>query len=466
MPLEIALNDCDHVLICQKVIRFVPHKRLVVFGTWGNQAVVAKIFFNPKKGKETCLRDAQGVKALAAVNIPTAKLLYVGTALTDTQLHVLILEKIDHAMTLSEIWRIKKSIEEVTPLMRAVVIEIATHHVLGILQRDLHMKNFLITSKTIYSLDGSKIVEYQNPLPKKISLSYLALFLVQLGVGTEQLRQDLFEVYAKSRGWLIKKADIRRVRRETIRIRRDLSGRYLNKIFRNCTAFKKMSSLTQCTIYDREYKSPALMTLLADPDSFFENKKSQMLKSGRSSTVIKVMINDQAFVVKRYNIKNIWHRLRRFLRKTRAATSWRLSQKLFSQGIPTAKPVAFIEKRFLGFRGRSYFIMAYVPGQHSGEYFLSRERDERALKAMAERILTLLINLKEMRLIHGDLKMTNILIDNEKPILIDLDGMTEHRSMFRFHQFFAKEIKRFMKNWEKSPTIRALFDDLFSEKLV
>jgi tRNA A-37 threonylcarbamoyl transferase component Bud32 len=166
-------------------------------------------------------------------------------------------------------------------------------------------------------------------------------------------------------------------------------------------------------------------------------------------------------VVKRYNIKNTWHWLRRSLRVTRAAQSWRLSNLLRLFGVPTAKPVAFIEKRVLGLRNKSYFIMEYVNGEHMGEYFAKYKEDDAHFEKIAMRVVTLLNNLTKLRVSHGDLKVTNILIENDRPVIIDLDGMSEHASQAKASKAFKKDFKRFMKNWDRRPSVKALFERLF-----
>lgn len=464
VPFHLILADSNRALVCEKIIRFVPQKRLVAFAKWGNEEVIAKLFFNRKEAKDASFRDARGVKALQNANIPTPKLLYEGIALNQQHLHVILLEKINNAFTLADCFRAKSSIEEITPLMRAVTIEIATHHVLGILQHDLHFKNFLITESLIYSLDGSKIKKYDKPLSHKLSIKYFALFLMQLGVGTEELREELFRIYAKSRGWILNKSDHKLLQANLQYLRQDYGRRYLKKIFRDCTLFKKISNSKQSIMYDRDYKSDAFMEFLHNPEKVFSDINTEILKAGRSCTVAKITIGEHTLVVKRYNIKNSWHWLRRFFRKTRAAKSWRLSQRLQLSGVLTAKPVAFIDTHYLGLRGKSYFVMEYVTGKNVGDYFSDAKLDDPIKKNVAKNIIRLFKNLKELNLIHGDLKMTNILISNDKPLLIDLDGMIEYRSKRVMNKAFENEIQRFMINWQDSPTIFTLFYYLIKEE--
>lgn len=464
VPFHLKLTDSHQLLVCEKIIRFVPKKRLVAYARWGGEPVIAKLFFSQKEAKQACFRDARGVKILMQANVPTPKLLYEGTALNQEKLYVLLLEKIDNAITLADCWRNRSSLEMVLPLMRMIAAELALHHTLGILQHDLHFKNFLVTAACIYSLDGSKIKKYDHPIPKKLSIEYFALLLMQLGVSGESLHQELFQTYAHARGWKQpSQADQRRLRADLCYLRKDYGRRFLRKIFRDCTLFKKISTKDRSIMYDREYQSEAFIDFLYHPEKIFSHPSTKTLKAGRTCTVVKIQIDRKILVVKRYNIKSFWHRVRRLFRKTRAARSWRLAQQLQLSGMVTAKPVAFIDTHFLGMRGKSYFIMEYVAAEHVGDYFLNNTATEAEQKKMAGAVIHVLKDLKTLRIIHGDLKMTNILIHQDKPMLIDLDGMTEYRSRWRLAQAFKKEIKRFMQNWVNHPNIHALLHDLLKE---
>src|SRR5205085_2272884 len=122
-------------------------------------------------------------------------------------------------------------------ILHAMTIELATQHVIGVLQNDLHLKNYLVSGRKIYTLDSASMEFDDKPLNKKVSLTNLALFFAQLGVGTDELRQKLFHVYTKSRGWIIKEADVDHLMQSLKNWNQLRKQRYEKKIFRNCTTF-------------------------------------------------------------------------------------------------------------------------------------------------------------------------------------------------------------------------------------
>ena len=461
-PFQLLLEDAaEKPLYCNQIIRIVPGKRLVALGTWDGREVVAKLFYQRGKAKRHLERDTLGVDALLQANVPTPRILYKGSAL-NRRIQVILFEKIEEAENVEAIWQKQKNSVKFAKLMKKVTIELATQHVLGILQRDLHLKNFLATAKQIYTLDGGGIEKFPDILDKKQSMDNLALFFAQLGVGTELLQRSLFKIYAKSRGWIVKKTDFEFIKSLVINKNTTRWLRYKKKIMRTCSRFVRTNRWNQLSIHDREYQSDALLNFLHDPEKFFNQPGISFLKSGRSATVAKIMLGGRTLVVKRYNMKSIWHWLRRCLRATRAETSWHLSQRLGLFGISTAKPVAYIEKRFLGLRGRSYFIMEHVAGQTIGEFFSGHNTEEAPTVDMAKKIAHLFHSLGELKITHGDLKMSNILLADDQPLLIDLDGMREHFTTFGFKLAFKQDIKRFMQNWSASSKVLALFDTLLS----
>jgi tRNA A-37 threonylcarbamoyl transferase component Bud32 len=458
---QIVLKDNVDALYCHEIVRVIPGKRTVAFGTWGGKEVVAKLFYEPRNAMRHARRDAQGIKALLAAGVQTPLLYFQGKS-KDNRVQVLIFEKIN-GVNLERIWQKSLDEPEIIPLMQAVTIELATQHVLGILQHDLHFKNYILCEKKLYSIDGGDVEIFDEPLSKKDSLENLALFFSQLGVGRDKLQQSLFQVYAKSRGWIIKKQDLQLLETSLNKCTNKRLENYTKKIMRECSAFSCQQNAAQLMIYDREFESQEFLTCLKNLDMMIASPAATVLKDGRSATVVKVSIDSRPFIIKRYNMKNALHWLRRCLRPSRAAKSWRLGQRLSLLGIATAKPVAFVETRFLGLRGKSYLLMEYVEGEHSGEYFAAYVRDTESAATTANKIISLLENLAKLHLTHGDLKMTNILFEKQSPILIDLDGMHEHYSLWRFKLAFHQEIKRFMKNWRDRPTIYALFEQRVRE---
>jgi tRNA A-37 threonylcarbamoyl transferase component Bud32 len=214
-------------------------------------------------------------------------------------------------------------------------------------------------------------------------------------------------------------------------------------------------------IYDERYDSPALRKLLENPDAVLQADSTLFLKQDATTTLGVVSIDNRQLAIKRYNIKGFFHAIKRSLRCSRAAICWEHAQTLLKAGISTPYPVAMIEKRFWIFRNTAYFINEYVHGEHIRDYLSNKSISAESKIRVAENIIQLLQKFEVSGIAHGDMKPENILIVDEQPVLLDLDGMRVYQNRGWYYQReHQKDIKRFMKNWVSYPDIKQLFEKL------
>ncbi|MFO7885368.1 MAG: lipopolysaccharide kinase InaA family protein [Desulfobacteraceae bacterium] len=206
--------------------------------------------------------------------------------------------------------------------------------------------------------------------------------------------------------------------------------------------------------------TPEMENFLKNPDTAFDIPDDLLLKNGNSATLVKTAINNKELVIKRYNMKTIAHALRRAFKKTRAWQSWHYAHLLQKIGIHTPYPVAMKEKRFGPFRNKAYFIFEFVQGSTAFDYFHDQNIDFKNKLIVAEKIIDMLNKLKDSKLSHGDMKATNIIINDDMPYLIDLDSMNHHKTQYLFKKARKKDINRFIKNWDDLPEIEKLFKQI------
>lgn len=439
--------------IGEQVVRLIPGRRMVVFGTWRGMPVVAKLFYDKRHALRHYAADLTGVKSMMGYKIPSPTLRYEGKS-ADQRSCVLIFERLSSAANLEELWMTRESDESVIPVLHALMVELATQHVLGVRQRDMHLGNFLLSGKAIITLDGAQIEIQKTMLERQESIENIALLLSQLGAGVETLQHSLFLHYAKARGWLLKSADMTAVLLQIKKNDNERWQRFSKKIFRHSTEFTPVRRFGSRGMVRREMAGAEMKGFLQHPDNVFANAKAVVLKNGRSSTVIRVTLDGRDLVIKRYNMKNIWHRLRRLFRVTRAEHSWRLAQKLQLFNVKTPIPVAYLESNVAGMRGKSYYVSEYVAGENIKDYLTPYEKEPYRAANVIQRVCKLIATLARLEMTHGDLKATNIIVDdNDQPYLIDLDGALEHYSLSGLRKASRVEIQRFMRNFEELPAI-------------
>jgi tRNA A-37 threonylcarbamoyl transferase component Bud32 len=458
VPFKVLLDYYDQAveLTCNRVLRIIPGKRLVCFGLWDGQKVAVKFFLDPRGSKKHCLREERGIRALTATGIKTPALLLKGLLKPDDT-PVLVFRKIDPAMELLAAWQRLDDDSQRGELLGQMIAVIADQHLAGLKQDDLHMGNFVLAGSDIYTVDGGSVDT--RHMGKKLSvaesLKNLGVFFAQFSPRFGHLITSAFRTYAEKRGWLTRDDLYARLIKEIRNQRTKRKKNYLKKIYRECSAFICRKSWDHFMVYDRDYQEDVFTGLLANPDAAIES--SRLLKNGNTATVALVNAGSLRLVVKRYNIKNAWHALKRSPRPSRAWKSWRNAHRLALRGIPTPKPIAFIEKRWGPFRSKAYFITEYVDGVHLYYLIRSGRMKEKPLQGLIERFVGLLQLFADASMSHGDFKATNFIVAGEQIVFTDLDSMREHRFRWLFRRAFRKDCERLMKNWVDLPEIANTF---------
>ena len=186
---------------------------------------------------------------------------------------------------------------------------------------------------------------------------------------------------------------------------------------------------------------PKELSSLQEVEKLFLNPNVCYLKQGDTTTVIKVVLNEQAYVIKRYNVVNVWAKIKRALATSRAERCWNFSQILRKVGIATPKIFSYFEKRKYGFKQESYLVMAFLPGEDLRDLF--KIKDELEKNRIRNAVMLDMEKLFSRHITHGDMKLTNFIYNKEKVFFIDLDGMRRHRFSFRLSRAIQKDIARF-----------------------
>lgn len=445
-------------LLLHQCVRALPGRRLVCRGNWQGQAVYAKLFCGGKAARDA-RRDSTGVRMLQRACIPTPPLLYDGSDIDD-KWRVLVFAAITPSNSADEVLQgLANQAGGRAELARRLVAVVAAHHAGGLLQRDMYLKNFLVTDSEVFTLDGDGI----RPLPaifgRKLALANLALLLSHFDVDDDSFLPRLYAHYAQKRGWQEKAADLHRLQKLVAGKRRRRVSRYADvKVFRCCTDIAVTQSFHRYQAIVRRHDTPVLRAWLDDLEHPFADGRVRFLKRGNTATVATVWLDGREVVVKRYHLKNFWHAVRRALRPSRAAISWANAHRLRHYAIATAEPLALQECRWGILRRQAYCISAMVDAPDAQQFFadagVARERKVEA----AARIAHLLDKLRRLGLVHGDMKATNLkILADGSPVLLDLDAL--HAPRFGLRRGLSKDLRRLLRNWQDTPEITLLLQD-------
>jgi tRNA A-37 threonylcarbamoyl transferase component Bud32 len=445
---------------CAEIVRCIPGKRLVCRGTWNSQAVYAKLFIGEGAGRYA-ERDANGVRALIGANITTPPLLFTGTiekcAIAEGG-EALIFGEIALSINTEDALDRLKTERERLSLARSLVREVARHHIAGLIQHDLYLKNFLFDAdRTIYTLDGDGVRHASVLWGQKQMLQNLVVLLSKFDVLDEAAwLPALLQDYAKERGWS-RAINVESMRRKVSRYRRQVVHGYADKkVFRQCSDVDVKKSWKAYTAVSKRYAEAAVQTLLADPGQLMNQFPGKRLKSGNTATVSLIEVAGRKAVVKRYNIKSVWHGFGRMFRASRATVSWSNAHRLKMYGIATASPLALKEERFGLLRFWAWFVAQYIEAPDIGSWMDNAAFTMQQRTDVAGNVAGMLYKMRLLQIAHGDLKASNIHIVDLQPVLIDLDSLHEYKSKALFERRHIRDLQRLLRNWQAKPQIYAL----------
>ena len=437
------------VFQCSKITRCLPKKRISCVGKWKGETIFAKFFIAPNRAKIHWQKEKNGFELLIKKQIPAPHILHSGQ---HNEIYFILFEFLENTASLQDTWNNATETHQLQLLMQ-LTSTIADHHNKGILQQDLHLNNFLSFHNRLYTLDGADITVFDSS-NQKIASNNLALLFAQFYPAYDHNIKLAVDHYASLRQWEVNPKLVKQISIATMNIREKRKQELLKKTRRKCSLFDFKHTWNQLTISTREHQSSEMNDFIQSPNSFIT--QGDLLKKGNTCTVAIVTIDNLKVVVKRYNIKNWLHFIRRTLRPSRAIKSWTNSHLLQFYGISTPEPIAVIEKRCGLLRKTAYFISKLSLGG-TGDQFLQQihspsEEKNKAIQSMVQ----LVKNLHELKLTHGDLKASNFMISpNLNASLIDLDSMKQHDNQCSFDKAKAKDINRFLKNWDDDPLMKS-----------
>ncbi len=423
-----SLVDLEYV----SVGRALAGRRLSGLARLDDRLVFAKLFYG-KDARRYWQRELNGAQRLSAANVASPAVIGGGATEEGDGLFVLY-EGIRDAEPLQA-----DRIEHID----AAVNLTAQMHDAGLIQGDIHLNNFIVANGEYYVIDADAI--RRAPLLRQ-QFANLALLLAQRAPVHDQEVFRYWTRYAGIRGEYVQRMGSAEAMRNLVLKQRAVRvRRYLKKTERACTEFVHKSSFRHDWLCARQH-AQRLQRFMVFPEEVFG--EGTPLKLGRSATVVRIVVDGREYVVKRYNIKNFAHRLRRWFRQ-RGRNAWRNGHWMKFLSIRVAAPVALLERKFGWFKGVSYLVMEDAGDHHLGA-LLSTSLDD--FDAIAAQTVEIMRGVKAAGLRHGDFKATNFVLDRstDKLTLIDYDAVTMGS--------FDDDRHRFLRNWEESSELRVRWE--------
>lgn len=352
IPLTLRLDDTTHgVVHCEHLVKAIPGKRLVYLAHWQQQPVFAKLYVGIGR-RRRWQRELAGLQALHTRAIPAPTVYYAGTA-AGGQVRLILLLPLQPAQSLQAIWNQNTDLAQRAALLGELMELIARHHKAGLKQQDPNLNNFLRVAGTLYTLDGDTVRATRRPLGKRQALANLARLFARLDGTDDQLVSIALPVYAIERGWPLTGLELA-LRRYLAPRRRRRCKRYLANSLRSNQEYVRRLDGKRAILCRRSHLSPALDTLLSDPDASLHWAETRLLTGSDRHTVWLTTLAGHTLEIRRYTRPG-W-----CLGRKDAVSAWLDAHRRLFYGKPTPLPVALIEERLSGCRRLTYFITEAV----------------------------------------------------------------------------------------------------------
>lgn len=341
---------------------------------------------------------------------------------------------------------------------------LAKLHEAGVLHCDLHAGNLLIKPHTLeLFLIDLHDVRLVKPLDWTQSRDNLVMLNRWLSRRTSRAdRRRFWNAYAMARGWRsieepVLQARCRELERATQESCVRLWRARRKRCIRSSPHFYQLNTRDAVAWAVREVPETTFRALLADPDEPF--KRGRLLKAGRSSTVVAAALPGVGqVVIKRFNVVDWSDRWRGYFRASPALRSWLNGHQLIDSGLPTPRPLMFIQRHRLGLHREAYLVWPEMKGQVDllalalswGTTQVSEAMQQKRL--LAERLGWLMRLLHDRQLSHRDLKGENILVEPQFDGLSQLDPgdpRVELRLLHHPHLSFIDLVG--LETWRRLP---------------
>ena len=458
-------------LRCFEVLRVLPGRRVVCRGWLGEVPVVIKWFVGA--GAERYQRrEFAGCQTLAQAKVPTPKILraYNFAANSGQSGGALVFEYLADAQELTD-----QQLDTRPELFKELWRLLARMNETGVVHHDLHFGNLMCRDESLWLIDGDAVT---RPRQTPLGVQDSAQMFVRLAAQTQtSLTADRLVAhwsdYCAGRQFESSAVAQAPLLRRYRRARRDRIQHFQAKTQRNCSAFARRRTILGEALLDRTW----LQTRHAQPEldeaqigrdvlawlddlpqlmSGRDEFSGEWLKRGNTATVVAASYRGEPLIVKRYNNKSFWHRLRRMLIRDRGLNSWVYAHTLAFTGIATSEAVALLRTRF---GGPTYLVMRLVKGAElAPEQFENTAHQDTfgAFERVSQKLLQLLNQLSVEGFVHGDTKASNFLwdSDSEDLTIIDLDSMRMPALSRTIRSGHERDRRRLLRKFASAPDLQ------------
>jgi len=436
-------ND-EEIVLCKKLLRSISHRRYVYDGSWNNQDVIVKLFSSKIHSYRHLHREWKGLQTLHSKGISSPQPFFKGE--TDDGQKVVVIENIVGSSTVLDALNATDDKNKQLELLILTARELAEHHNKGVIQKDLHLGNFLLKDETLFALDAGQMKFVCGCVRRKAGIKMLGMLMYPFMNDDQISINAIAKAYLQTRQWYYKTKDEHFLKRQLIRAQNRGLRHGVKKFLRTNKRHLRIKINDVVGVFDRKFiRENQPIDFIQDIDRKMD--EGMILKNGNTCYVSRFMWQGKDIVVKRYNYKGFLHSIRHTIKCSRAKKCWLNGLRLQILNVATPKPFAYFEKHSGPFVQKSYFVTEYLEGVRLHDYLNDDNRSREERMKVIKKVEASLDKLGRYQITHGDLKHTNILITTTGPALTDLDAMVIHKFCLIYKLQRRKDSSRLMQRF-------------------
>ncbi len=430
-------------VLCTENLRKLPGKRDVYDALYDGKQVILKVFKSPLKSRLHLRKEWKGLSKLKQRKILAPEPLFYGQC--EDRRWAVVESKVNNSTPLIDIYKSLDDEKEKMQLIYKIIRHVSKINEKGVYQTDLHLGNFMMKDNEIFTLDPAEMVFRDKPLSKNKSLVQLAIFIASIGDLTKKDHDEIIKEYLSNRSWEYNRSILKKLEKILEKRARKNLKKHLKKSLRTCSSYYTFEIDNYRGTFDRKFFDREQF------ENFIRNidylmQKGDILKNGNTTFVSKIKYADTDMVVKRYNNKGLLHSLRHMIKRSRAFWNWLHSKKLIFLNIKTPEPVCYIEHKKGPLLYNSYIITRFINGPDLRSVLEDKSILDSRKTDYLKKTRKLIAKMHENSITHGDLKHSNIIINEDEPALIDLDGMIVHKFPIIYQIKKHKDKERFYRS--------------------